>query len=147
MRKFKYRFEKILAYRGHQEKQRQRELATVQQLEQSQRQKMADILGKQADTQREKECHLVGNIIAARLSVFYRYYLMLKQEELAGREMLQQIGKEVDKRRQALIEATRKKKIYEKLKERHRERFERESNLLMQKENDEIGQKIFVRNA
>jgi flagellar FliJ protein len=145
MRRFKYRFEKILTFRQHQEKQRQRELATVQQLEQTQRLKIADILGRQAETRRDKARHLVGAIVAARLSGFYRYHLLLKQKELADREVLQQISKEVEKRRQALIEASRKKKIYEKLKERHQNRFERETNLLMQKENDEIGQKIFIR--
>jgi flagellar export protein FliJ len=147
MRKFKYRFEKILAFRQHQEKQRQRELAVVLQLEQSQRQKIGDILAKQAETRREKQRHLVGAIVAYRLSGYYRYHLMLKQKELTGREVLQQIGKEVDKRRAVLIAATRQRKIYEKLKERHRARFERDTNLLMQKENDDIGQKIFIRNT
>lgn len=147
MRRFKYRFEKILTFRQHQEKQRQRELATVQQLEQSQRQKIGDLLARQAETRREKERHLVGEIVPSRLSGFYRYHLMLKQKELTGREVLQQIGKEVEKRRVVLLEATRNRKIYEKLKERHRARFEHDNNLLMQKENDEIGQKIFFRNT
>ncbi len=147
MRRFKYRFEKILTFRQHQEKQRQRELATVQQLEQSQQQKIGDILAKQAETRREKERHLVGAIVPSCLSGFYRYHLMLKQKELTGREVLQQIGKEIDKRRAVLIEATRKRKIYEKLKERHQARFEHDINLWMQKENDENGQKIFIRNS
>jgi len=147
MRRFKYRFEKILTFRQHQEKQRQRELASVQQLEQSQRREISDLLSEQAETVKEKEHHLVGAIVPSRLSGFYRYHLMLKQKEVAGREMLRQIGKEVDKRRGILLEAARKRKIYEKLKERHRERFEHDANLLMQKENDDIGQKIFIRNS
>lgn len=145
MRRFKYRFEKILTFRQHQEKQRQRQLATVQQLEQSQRNKVADLLASQVEARREKARHLVGKVVPSRLSGFYRYQLMLKQKELTGREVLRQIGKEVDKRRVVLLEATRKRKIYEKLKERHRTRFEHDINLFMQKENDEIGQKIFVR--
>ncbi len=147
MRRFKYRFEKILTFRQHQEKQRQRELATVQQLEQSQRQKIADLAAAQVETRQAKERHLVGEIVPSRLSGFYRYHLMLKQKELTGREVLRQIGAEVEKRRGVLLEATRNRKIYEKLKERHRERFEHDTNLIMQKENDEIGQKMFFRDT
>ena len=44
--------------------------------------------------------------------------------------------------REELLEASREKKIYEKLKERHWEKYNIEVNLLMQKEMDDIGQKL-----
>jgi flagellar export protein FliJ len=60
--------------------------------------------------------------------------------------MLQQFATEVEKRRQALVAATRQKRIYEKLKERDLEKYTYEFNLMLQKENDEVGQKVFLRN-
>jgi flagellar export protein FliJ len=65
---------------------------------------------------------------------------------MAGRELLGHIAKDVEKKRQTLVEAARKKKTYEKLKERHLQQYTEDSNLALQKENDEIGQKMFVYN-
>lgn len=146
MPRFKFRFEKILSFRGHQEKQKQRELAVVRKLEQEENAKITGILNDRSATQQREQEHLTGNILPARLTEYSRYYLKLRQMEIIGREMLQQIGVEVDKRRQALVESTRQKKIYEKLRERHLRQFTEEYNRALQKENDEIGQQIFLRN-
>ena len=146
MRRFKFRFEKILTYRGHQEKQRQRELASALNVQQSQQEKVMGLVRGQMEAQKEKEKHLVGKIETARLSGYYRYGLRLKHLELAGRELLGHIAKDVEQKRQTLVEAARKKKTYEKLKERHRQQFTEDANLALQKENDEIGQKMFVQN-
>ncbi len=146
MRAFKYRFEKILTYRRHQEKQRQRDLAAARELERAQRDKIVGLRHCQEETQTQRRNFLVGHIETARLSGYYRYFLKLQQLEAASREMLRHVIKEVNKRREALVEASREKKIYEKLKERHREKFQREYTLYMQKETDEIGQKAFLRN-
>jgi flagellar FliJ protein len=145
MPRFKFRFEKILAYRGHQEKQKQRELAKVRALEQEQSDRILGISEDRIATQKQEKNFLTGKLDPLRLTGYSRYYLKLKQMEITGREVLQQIAAEVEKKRQALVEATKQKKIYEKLKERYRERHDREYNLALQKENDEIGQQIFLR--
>jgi flagellar export protein FliJ len=82
---------------------------------------------------------------ARRLSRYTRYFLMLKQRELADRELLGRILREVEKRRGDLIEAAKQRKIYEKLEERHRQRYEAEYNSLVQKETDDLGQKMYWR--
>jgi flagellar FliJ protein len=146
MPRFKYRFEKILTYRGHQEKQKQRELAEVRKLEQEQNGKLSGILTSRESTQVREIALLTGQLEPTLLTGYSRYYLKLKQLEVSGREALRQIGAEVEKRRQALVEATKHKKIYEKLRERHQARHTHEYNLAAQKENDEIGQQIFLRN-
>jgi len=146
MRAFRYRFEKLLAYRRHQEKQRQRDLAAALKLEQTQEQKIDAILHDQQTTQSRRRNCLTGSVEPGRLSGYYRYFIRLQQLERANREVLQHLTGEVDRKRTALVEAARTKKIYEKLKERHREKYEREFSLYAQKENDEIGQKTFFRN-
>jgi len=146
MPRSEFRFEKILTFRSHQEKQKQRELAMVVQLEQKQNGKITAIDRQRRSAQQEQKSQLMGVIRPSRLSGYSRYYLKLKRDEVSGREILKQIGEEVAKRREALIEATRKKKIYEKLKERHLEKVRLEQNRAMQKENDETGQQYYWRN-
>jgi flagellar FliJ protein len=140
MKRFKFRFEKILTFRCHQEKQKQRELALAQNMEQKQKDKLTAIADDFNACQDGEKKYLVGKINPNRLTEYSRYFLLLKRMELAGREVLQQISREVGKKRDELIGATRRKKIYEKLKEHHQEKHILELNRLMQKENDEIGQ-------
>jgi flagellar FliJ protein len=140
MKRFKFRFEKILTFRRHQEKQKQRELASAQNMEQKQKDKLTAIADDFDACQDDEKKYLLGKINPNRLTEYSRYFLLLKRMELSGREILQQISREVGKKRDELIGATRRKKIYEKLKERHQEKHILELNRLIQKENDEIGQ-------
>jgi len=140
MKRFKFRFEKILTFRRHQEKQKQRELASAQNMEQKQKDKLTAIADDFDACQDEEKKYLLGKINPNRLTEYSRYFLLLKRMELSGREILQQISREVGKKRDELVGATRRKKIYEKLKERHQEKHILELNRLIQKENDEIGQ-------
>ena len=146
MKRFKFRFDKILDYRRHLEKQRQRELAVTQTLEKEQRQNLDDIVSKRDRFQSEERKYLVGNVQPGKLVGYSRYFLLLKHMELTGRELLGEILKEVEKRRSELVEATKRKRIYEKLEDRHKRRYALESNRLMQKETDDIGQKIYWHN-
>jgi len=146
MVRFKYRFEKILSYKRHLEKQKQRDLAIEVQKEQAQKQKIDDLRRDRGEQHDRERALLVGEIRPAVLTGFTRYNLLLKQMELAGHEALNKIGQEVTKRRTILLEAARQRKIYEKLKERHKEKYDKENELILQKENDENGQKIFFRN-
>lgn len=88
---------------------------------------------------------LTGKVDPRRLSGYTRYFLLLKQREQADRETLGRLLREVERRRGDLIEAARQRKTYEKLEERHRQRFEAENNLLLQKETDDLGQKMHWR--
>ncbi|MEZ5359446.1 MAG: flagellar export protein FliJ [Candidatus Zixiibacteriota bacterium] len=145
MKKFNFRFEKILSYRRHQEKLRQRALAQVRNLEEKQKQ---EILGIQQDRERhleEERQYLIGTINPQQLTAFSRYYLKLKGMEISGKDVLRKIQIEVSQKRQELIDATKQRKIYEKLKEKHKEKYVAEQNLLLQKENDEIGTKTYLR--
>lgn len=147
MKRFHFRFEKVLSYRRHQERQKQRDLAAAEQLRQRQEQKIAATAEERTRRQREQNRHMVGNVDPRRLSQYTRYFLMLKQRELAEREMLGRIVREVEKRRHDLIAAAKQRKIYETLEERHRRRYEAENNLLLQKETDDLGQKMHWRKA
>ncbi len=145
MKKFNFRFEKVLSYRRHQEKDKQRALAQVRNMEEKQKDEISGILrDRQSHFTGEKEC-LVGPIDTRKLTAYSRYYLKLNSMELSGREVLKKIQGEVEEKRLELVDATKQRKIYEKLKERHQEKYLAEYNLMMQKENDEIGMKTYLR--
>ncbi len=145
MRKFKFRFDKIRSFRKHQEKGKQQELAQARRHELEQDRAVQNILLERSGQQARERRHLVGVVQLSRLSGYSRYYLRLKQKEVTGRALLRQLTQVVDQRREELLSAARQRKIYDKLEERHRERFLREYGRLIQKETDDIGQKIHWR--
>lgn len=145
MRKFKYRFEKVLSFKRHQETDKMRVLASAQGRLQLQQQKIDSIRSDRSNQQTQAKSCLVGKIAPAHLSRYTRYYLLLKQLEIAGQSQLQKTFCEVNEKREELVHATRQKRIYEKLKDRHRAKYEKEYALYLQKENDELGQKLFFR--
>ncbi|MCK5127151.1 MAG: flagellar export protein FliJ [candidate division Zixibacteria bacterium] len=145
MKRFNFRFEKVLSYRRHQEKGKQRELAQVRNREEKQKKEIHGIVKDHSNQQQSQKSQLVGTINPLRMTAFSRYYLKLKQLEFIGRETLKTIKKEVEEKRGKLVEATKQRKIYEKLKEKHLEEYTVEYNLMLQKENDEIGLKVFAR--
>lgn len=143
MKKFKFRFEKILGFRRHCEMEKQRDLADVLHRHQKQQDAIEAICEDRSGRQTGQRELMTGVIQPSRLNGFTRYYLILNLMESSGRAVLQKISGEVDKERESLLEATREKKIYEKLKERHWEKYSAEVNLLTQKEMDDIGQKLY----
>lgn len=145
MRKFKFRFEKVRAFRAHQEKEKQQILAQARRQEADQDQAVQGILEERSDQQARERKHLVGPVRPTRLSGYSRYYLRLKQKEVAGKALLRQLSQVVEHRREELLAAARQRKMYDKLEERHRERFRLEYARLTQKETDDIGQKIHWR--
>ena len=112
MRRFEYRFEKVLGYKKHIEKQKQRELAQVRQLAEKQKDKIADLLHQRQNNQERKRQLLVGRISTDRLNQYSRYFMLNRQLEVQNRTILRKIEEEVEKRRQILVEATKQRKIY-----------------------------------
>ena len=96
MRTPKFRFEKILTYRRHLERQKQRDLAEAQKLAQARRQTIVGLKRSREKLQMQRKEHLVGDIKASRLSGYYRYLVLLQQMEKAGRTALQEAAETVD---------------------------------------------------
>lgn len=117
----------------------------MRKLEERQKQEILEIQSNRQRCLEEEKQLLVGNLDTMKLTTYSRFYLKLKGMELSGRDVLEKIQKEVEEKRLDLVEATKQRKIYEKLKERHKEKYIAEQNLLLQKENDEIGTKAYFR--
>jgi flagellar FliJ protein len=140
MKRFKYRFGKILAYKSHLEREKQRELGEMLQKEQKQQIHLVAVRNDRVRTSREKRAFLVGKIDPTRLVRYSRYFLKLKKDDVSGQAVLAHLGKEVAKRREALLDASKQRKIFEKLKERQEARYLAEQLRVLNKEYDEISQ-------
>ncbi len=143
MKRFRFRLEKVLQIKKYHEKEKQKTLALASHRVMTQEQYLSDLILRRRETQNEQRDLLTGKISAGMLSGYSRYYLMLKKNELAGKEILKAYQIDREKKRLELVESTRQKKIYEKLRERKEEAFRKDTELLMQKEQDDLASKVF----
>ncbi len=139
MKKFKYRLETFLKVKENIEKQKQRELAAASQKVMNQKNVLREINDQNSTTLDKKRKISSGKISVSEMLIYSRYILKLKKDNVTGVELLRALNKTQDEKRLDLLEASKAKKIYEKLKENDQDTFNKEIKELLQKESDEIG--------
>ena len=117
MKKFKYRLQALLKMKEHIEKERQKMLAASAKQVQDQETRLELVENHRDDTIERQRDDASGRFTVAEMLVISRYLHKLKRESILGQELLKALKKEEDVKRQELLEATREKKKYEKLKE------------------------------
>jgi flagellar FliJ protein len=137
----------MLKLKEHKEKERQREHAETVQKVQEQKDKLVRIDQERGETLKHQRHSLVGSMSLAELLVCSRYLMKLKKDTLTGRELLRGLEKEADKRREKLVEASKERKIYEKLKEKQIAKFTKEVERLENKAVDETATNGFRRKS
>ncbi len=147
MKKYKYRLEPMLKLKEHKEKEKQREHAEAVKKVQEQKETLVRIDEKRGETLKHQRQSLVGSMSLAELLVCSRYLMKLKKDTLTGRELLRGFEKEADKRREKLVEASKERKIYEKLKEKQIAKFTKEVERLENKAVDETATNGFRRKS
>jgi flagellar FliJ protein len=143
MKKFKYRLEALLKAKEHIEKEKQKQHATALQQVHNQQQSLKRIDRYRKSTLYQQRRGMTGSMSVAEMLVYCRYILKLKRDTLAGGELLKALKETEQKKRQSLVEASKERKVYEKLKERRREQFNNDVSLQTTKENDEIALNSF----
>jgi flagellar protein FliJ len=145
MKKFQFRLQKLLDIREKKELDIKNELAAVisrQNLEKMKQEQLKSNIIKQ-----EKIIHTklrAGGYTAFEALTFERFLdISHKAIELAGKKILG-MEPEIREVRGRLIEASREKKVVEKLKERKLEDYNYHLNWEIAKENDDINQKIYI---
>ena len=76
------------------------------------------------------------------MSSINRHFIKQKKDELSGLELLKAFKANAENKRKELVEATRQRKIYEKLKEKRFDLYKKDSLLAAQKEQDEIASQL-----
>ncbi|PWB67861.1 flagellar export protein FliJ [candidate division GN15 bacterium] len=144
MKKFRYRLEPILKIRSHVEKQRQKDHATALQQVYRQKEQLAAIDQERARTFAFQRAKLEGRIHTQQLLSASRYLVRLKRDTMTGSELLKGLEREAERKRQLLVQASRERKIYEKLRERQETKFNQEVEQHDRKTLDELAVVTFV---
>lgn len=143
MKKFKYRLEALLRAKEHIEKEKQKQHAAALQQVYNQQRDLKRIDRHKGMTLSKQRRGMIGSMSIAEMLVYSRYILRLKRDVLAGSELLKALKETEQGKRQSLVEASKERKVYEKLKERRREQFNKNVQLQSTKENDEIALNSF----
>ncbi|HXE53036.1 MAG TPA: flagellar export protein FliJ [Tepidisphaeraceae bacterium] len=124
MARFIFKLDGILRHRERIEQERQRDLAIAQaemaRLEGQLRQFQGELQHSSADV---RDNHLVGKLDMLYLAAHRRYMLGMNRKVLALAQTMAAQKQKVDQARVALAEASLQKKMLEKLRERHHERW------------------------
>lgn len=137
-KRFQFRLEKLLQLRSHDETLKQKELAISSRKVMSQQDVIHGIDSRYRTGQDDSRKCLLGKVNPNHLVRYSRYFMKLKKDKLSGLEVLKALEHEREKRRQELLEATRRRQILEKLREKKKEAYLKKAELVSQKELDEI---------
>ncbi len=145
MKKFKYKFDRLLDIRTYQERQKQFEFASVL----SKYLKTKNIIDTSNELRTEYLLNSKEHVRSLDLD-----YLVLRDKARLGlsnraksyMNLLKEQKFIVEKEREVLIEASKKKKTLEILKEREFEKYQKEMFKVENEELDEIGSNIYRKN-
>lgn len=143
MKKFQYRLQSILKIKEHIEKERQKDFAAAARQVQNQEQNLEQINGEQSSTCDRQRRSIRKTISLAEMLVYTRYLVKLRRDRITGTEMLKALDKTAEEKRASLVVAARERKIYQKLKEKRKEDFDKEAEAVDRKESDEIAANAF----
>ncbi len=144
MKKFNYKFESILKVKESEERQLQEEYVILKKAHQN----AVDIL-KTLEKTRENQLDEMQNneglgLVDINNALLYRDYLThLKREIAVSQEEECRCREDMDAGFDRMIEKTKERKIFEKLKERHKASFVFEQLRNMQNELDDLAQGRF----
>ena len=148
MPRFIFQLQAVLKHRKNLEQQRQRELAVVlAQMQQLQDQLRALDHSVQDATADLRTNHMVGPIDLSFITAHRRFVLGVQARAMGLVQKMALLQRQVDQARAALAEAAKARKIMEKLRERHFERWKAALGARELAELDEIGMQLAYRHA
>jgi flagellar FliJ protein len=135
MTDFRFRLASLMRLRESERDERREALAQAFRADQVLQQNQESIQTELHENQRQvQHCVSPGPISVERLLGRHRYELVLQTQLRQLQRQRQSIAAEIERRRQALVEADRELKILEKLRERHWQEytFQQQKNDLRQ---------------
>jgi len=138
MKKFQYRLESLLKVKAHLEKEKQKVHALSMKKVINQQHALKEVDDDRLQTQDHQRRRASGSFSVAEMLVVARYVQKLRKDDALGKEFLKVLAKEAEHTRTDLVEASRERKKYDKLKEKLRDKYRKEVEGAIVKENDEI---------
>jgi len=142
---FQFRYESVLEQRRRAERQRQRELAELKTREQSMKDELRQMQQTIDQSKRDMSEGLVGRVDLNAIGDVSRYsgQVMVRGQQLV--QDLASMDQQLTEARQRLMEATRQRKILERLREREYERWLWHQRRAERRQQDELANQQYVR--
>ena len=147
MKKFKYRLESLLKVKAHIEKEKQKAHAHATKQVQDQLGALDSIDRTRIQTMDDQRRVMSGRISMAEALIYSRYIMKLKRDRFTGGNMLDALEQAAEKKRAELVEASRERQIYDKLKEKLKERYVKDHAHEEKKQADETATTCYIRNS
>ncbi|MCU0847810.1 MAG: flagellar export protein FliJ [Spirochaetes bacterium] len=148
MKKFKFRLQRLLDIREAREKEIKNELAKLISVQNRERSRQDD-LRKRIEEQKNKYS---GKMRSGRYSiseaVMYERFVDVSLRAIdAAEDRILAMEPEIRMVRERLVQASRERKVVDKLKERRKREYNDLAGREIAKENDDMNQKIYARRA
>ena len=145
MKRFTFRFQRILEIKERIEDARRAELGEATAVLNRETEQLSALFETQATYQNMSGLPVHQRVDMGLLGVSARYTERLKGEIQEQIGQLEKIKAVVENKRQKLLEATRERRVYEVLKERAEETHRRETNRRERMQLDEVGEQLYAR--
>ena len=145
MKKFRFKLETVLNVKEKREEQLKHELLKLQALKVQEEQLLSEVKEKRAYISREKSNENKKGTDIQSLINFEQYLGVLLKKIDDTQKNIKVLEKKADIKREEVVEASREKKVFEKLKEKQFGEFQRVVNENEQKVLDEMAVSKFNR--
>ena len=125
MRRFQFRLQKLLQIRTYKKMERQKELAKAERVRRMEEAHLELLQSRMTQEIADLQTHKVEKIDCRRLSQSAFYQQRLIGNMATQKQVIANAEKQEDLKREKLIGAAREEKVFEKLKERQQERYNR----------------------
>ncbi len=143
MPKYVFQLEALLRHRKHIEQERQRDLAVVQAKMGGLQNELDRMNQTLADAVRDlRENRLVGQVDVHFLAAHRRYILATQRKAHTLAQEMAQVQRGIDEARSDLVKAARDHKMVEKLREKHKARWDADQSRREFAELDDIGMRL-----
>lgn len=146
MKKFKFRLQKLLDIREAREMEIRNDLMKILGRQNRERMIQEDLQNKIKLYENQQKSDMARGVYAPdKIMGLMRYRDVSLRAIAESEKKVRAMEPQVQEIREKLVEASREKKIVEKLKERKFKEYDYEMNREIAKENDDMNQKIFIK--
>ena len=142
---FKFKFQKALEYKLELEEDAKYFLLKKREEEAEENRKLNEILEKEREFITQYEKIKIGKIDVNKIREYQSYFEVIEREKKEQGEKLKKSSLEVEEAQNSYFEARKERKIFDKLKEKSKEEYEKEELKKEQNVMDEISNNIFNR--
>jgi flagellar FliJ protein len=135
---FIFKLQSVLEYRKNIEEKIQNEFSGTKRELDTQKLKMKSLIKERASLITEMRNMQDKPVPAVDFAVQFSYVKQVRENEKAQKIVIHNVKEQVETKRKELLEAVKKRKIMEKLKERHTEEYNNNLRNAEQKSSDEM---------